>query len=214
MKHVLSGVMAVAAMSFSAAGWAEDNAPVASQPGGFMLGASLGFDSGNFADELEDELAFFGNGFSVDEDDSDVGTDLYLGFVFGGASSFRLGYRQFGDQSGDVLFSGIKTSEYTLEADGLYLAVDLMLPLNETFFVGGTLGLQDWESEFSVRSAVSSASDSLDGRDFFYGLRGKALINDGKAAIVAGYSLYSFEDEYGDELEYDSFSIGLEGYFR
>lgn len=179
-----------------------------------MLGAALGFDSSNFAEELEDELDFFGNGFNVDEDGAGIGTDLYLGYVFGGASSFRFGYRQFGEQSGDVTFNGIKTGDYTVEADGIYLAVDLMLPLNEKLFVGGTLGLQNWDGKVTARNASFSSSDSSDGRDFFYGLRGKALINQGKGAIVAGYSLYSFEDEYGAELEYDAFSIGFEGYFR
>lgn len=214
MKKSLPALMAVVATTFSVSGWAETNTPATAQPGGFMLGAALGFDSGNFADELEDELAFFGPGFEVDDDGAAVGTDLYLGYVFGGASSFRLGYRQFGEQSGDVTYFGAKTGDYSVEADGLYMAVDLMLPLNEKLFIGGTLGLQNWDGEVTARNAFESSSASSDGRDFFYGLRGKLLINEGKGAVVAGYSLYNFEDEYGEELEYNSLSIGFEGYFR
>ncbi len=30
---------------------------------------------------------------------------------------------------------------------------------------------------------------------------------------MIGYNRYSFEDENGDDLEYDSLQIGLEGYF-
>lgn len=212
-KSMVSLLMVVMA-SWSVAAWGETTESKAPQQGGFMVGAALGFDSGNFADELEDELAFYGNGYDVDEDGAEIGTDLYLGYVFGGASSFRLGYRKFGEQSGNVTLNGVKTGDYSVEADGLYLAVDLMLPLNDAIFVGGTLGLQNWDGEVTARNALFSASDSADGRDFFYGLRGKVLVNQGKGAVVAGYSLYSFEDEYGDELEYNSFSIGFEGYFR
>ncbi len=57
-------------------------------------------------------------------------------------------------------------------------------------------------------------SGKYQSQHFFYGLRGKLLVNEGRGALVAGYSLYSFEDEYGEELEYNSLSIGFEGYFR
>ncbi|MQX52413.1 outer membrane beta-barrel protein [Alcanivorax sediminis] len=212
MKILLPALIAAATCAVNA--WAETSAPASTQSGGFMLGAGLGFDSGNFSEELEDELAFIGPGFDVDDDGADIGKDLYLGYVFGGASSFRFGYREFGEQSGDVTYFGNKTGDYVLEADGVYMAVDLLLPLNETLFVGGTLGLQNWDGKVTARNAFFSSTESTDGRDFFYGLRGKLLVNEGRGALVAGYSLYSFEDEYGEELEYNSLSIGFEGYFR
>lgn len=190
---------------------AAGNVAAETQQGSFMLGGALGFDASNFADEIEDEL---GAGFDVEDDGSAIGPDIYLGYAFGGASSIRMGYRTFGEQSGEVSFGGASVGDYSVEVDGLYFAGDLMLPLSDTAFVGGTLGLQNWDGESTTRTAMGTLKGKSDGRDFFYGVRGKFLFNEKSTGLVVGYTLYSFEDEAGDELEYDSFSIGLEGYFR
>ncbi len=209
---ILSGgkmkkTLVVMLCSLAASGvWAEE-----SPSRGLMVGAGVGIDTGNFADELEDEL---GSGFNVDDDGANTGADLYVGFAFGGASSVRLGYRKFGEQAGEVSFGGAKIGEYEVDADGLYLAADLMFPVADAVYLGGTLGLQRWDGESTTRTASGTSRASSEGSDFFYGVRGKFLFNQGKAGVVAGYTLYRFEDERGDELEYDSISLGLEGYFR
>ena len=163
MKKTLIMLAALAAGNV----WAAD------QDGAFLIGGGIAQDKGNYADELEDML---GSGFNVDDDGANLGSDLYVGYAFGGASSFRLGYRQFGDQSGDVFNSGIKIGEYEVEADGLYLAADLLFPVTDNLFLGGTLGLQNWDGKATARTALGTSSDSSDGRDFFYGVRGKFLI--------------------------------------
>lgn len=179
--------------------------------GGFLVGGGFARDAGNFADELEDAL---GGGFNVEDDGASVGPDLYLGYAFSGASSVRVGYRQFGEQSGEVFTGGTRIGEYEVDADGLYFAADIMFPLADTVYLGGTLGLQNWDGESTTTTALGTSKSSSDGRDFFYGLRGKFLFNQGKGGIVAGYTFYSFEDEMGEELEYNSLSLGVEGYFR
>ncbi|MZR62856.1 outer membrane beta-barrel protein [Alcanivorax sp. DP30] len=208
MKRIL--VMGVAMLAAGNVFSAEEQ-----RKGAFMVGAEFVKDKSNYGDELEDALLNrSGPGFSVDDEGAGTGTGFYLGYAFGAASSVRLGYRTFGNQDGEVFFSGVKASEYKVDADGAYLAVDLMYPINKTFSLGGTLGLQSWDGDISIKNTYGSYSDSSNGRDFFYGLRGKAKFNEDKAAFVVGYSLYSFEDEEGEELEYNSFSLGLEGYFR
>ena len=81
-------------------------------------------------------------------------------------------------------------------------------------FTWGALGLQNWDGESITTTALGTSKSSSDGRDFFYGLRGKCLFNQGNGGIVAGYTFYSFEDEMGEELEYNSLNLGVEGYFR
>lgn len=179
--------------------------------GGFMIGANVTMDSSNYAEEVEDLL---GSGFNAKDDGANPGADIYIGYAFGAASSIRLGHRQFGEQRGDVLFNGFTAVEYSVDAGGVYLATDLMLPVGERFALGATLGLQNWDGEVTAKSSMGTEKEDSDGRDFFYGLRGKFLFNEGKGGIVAGYTRYSFEDESDTELEYDSFSLGLEGYFR
>ncbi|MEQ3634832.1 outer membrane beta-barrel protein [Alcanivorax sp.] len=204
MKKCLA-VMALGLLASSA--WGE------AKPAGFMLGAGVSFDTSNFGDEIEDELDRTGPGYSVDDDGAATGQDIYLGYAFGGASSLRLGYKWFGTQEGEVHQYGVKTGEYEVDADGVYVAADLLFPLSETFFLGGTLGIQNWDGEVTARNPVSSTKSSSDGRDFFYGVRAKLLFNEKRGGVVIGYNRYSFEDESGDDLEYDSLQIGLEGYF-
>ena len=75
------------------------------------------------------------------------------------------------------------------------------------------MGIQNWDGEVTARNPLSSIKSSSDGRDFFYGVRAKFLFNEKRGGVVIGYNRYSFEDENGDDLEYDSLQIGLEGYF-
>lgn len=187
------------------------NAAAEAQPGALMLGGSINVDRSDAADELEDAL---GAGFDVDDDGSAIGPDIYVGYAFAGASSVRLGYRKFGEQAGDVSFAGSRVGDYSVEADGIYFAGDLMLPVSDTFYVGATLGFQGWDGDISTRTTLGASKDSADGGDFFYGLRGKFLFNEKNTGLVLGYTRYSFEDETGEDLEYDSLSIGLEVYLH
>ncbi len=105
------------------------------------------------------------------------------GYAFSGASSFRIGYRQFGEQSGEVFTGGMKIGEYEVDADGLYLAADIMFPLADTVYLGA-LGLQNWDGESITTTALGTSKSSSDGRDFsmacvvnFFSIRGTAVLS-------------------------------------
>ena len=204
MKKVFVGVCLLGLASVS----------VAQKPSGFMVGGGFALDRGDFGEQLEDEFqAFVSPDITTDDDGFDTGLNAYLGYAFGGASSLRFGYRKFGEQSGDIKVSGMGLGSYGVEADGTYLAADLLFPLSENFYLGGTLGLQNWDGDIVLTGPGIREKFSEDGRDFFFGLRTKYLINEGRAALVGSYNRYSFEVEGGDDLEYNSFQLGLEAYF-
>ncbi|EKF74370.1 hypothetical protein A11A3_09225 [Alcanivorax hongdengensis A-11-3] len=200
MKRTL---LAASLLSLSAVSMAD-------QKLGLAIGGSLALDRSNFYDELEDELP---SGVSLDEDSAAVGGDIYVGLAFGGASTLRLGYRKFGDQDADAISGGVKTGDVKMEADGTYLAADLLFPLNDSFYLGGTLGLQNWDGKVTASGVGGRATIKDDARDFFYGLRGKALLKDSNLALTFSYNRYDFDAEGGDDIKYDSISVGLEGYF-
>jgi hypothetical protein len=204
MKNVFVGVCLLGLTS----------AVLAQEPSGFMVGGGLSLDRGDFGEQLEDEFqAFVSQDITTDDDGFDTGLDAYIGYAFGGASSLRFGYRKFGEQSGDINVSGLGFGGYSVEADGTYLAADLLFPLSENFYLGGTLGLQNWDGDITLSAPGVRDRLSEDGRDFFFGLRTKYLINEGRAALVASYNRYSFEVEGGDDLKYSSLQLGLEAYF-
>jgi len=171
----------------------------------FLLGGALSFDTSNFADELDDDLA--GLGFDVEDDTGlAVGLDLHAGLGFMEASSFRVGYRRFGQQSAEVGIVGLPgTVTAELDADGMYAAVDLLFPLSDTFYLGGTLGMQDWEIDLDVEGT----GDSEDGNDLFFGVMGKVLFNDRSGALTMSINRYTFELD-GSDLEYTPVAIGVE----
>ncbi|MED5388062.1 MAG: outer membrane beta-barrel protein [Pseudomonadota bacterium] len=190
------------------------SAAMGQEPAGFMVGGGVALDRGDFGDQLEDELqALVGPGVTTDDDGFDTGADVYIGFAFGAASSLRVGYRKFGDQTGDIDVSGFGFGKYSVEADGAYLAADLLFPLSEQFFIGGTLGVQNWDGDITLSAPGVRDRFSDDGRDVFFGLRSKYLINEGRAALVGNYNRYSFEVDGGDDLKYGSIQLGLEAYF-
>lgn len=173
----------------------------------FLLGGALSIDRSNFADELDDDLS--GLGFDIDDDSGlALGLDLYAGLSFLEASSFRFGYRKFGQQSAEVGIIGLPGSATAeLDADGLYAAVDLMFPVSESFYLGGTVGLQKWDLDLDVEGMT----ESEDGSDLFYGVRGKVLFGDQSGAMTLSINRYSFELE-GSDLEYTPVSVGVEFY--
>lgn len=176
----------------------------AAEPG-FLLGGALSLDSSNFADELDDDLS--GLGFDVEDDTGlAVGVDVYGGLSFMEASSLRVGYRKFGQQVAEVSVVGVPGSATAeLDADGMYAAMDLMFPVSDTFYVGGTLGLQKWDLDLDVEGI----SESDDGSDLFYGVRGKVLFSDHSGAVTMSLSRYSFELD-GADLDYTPISVGVE----
>ena len=178
---------------------AEEEAPH------FILGGALSVDTSNFADELDDDLA--GLGFDVDDDTGlAVGLDIHAGLGFMEASSFRVGYRKFGQQSAEVGVVGLPgTATAELDADGIYAALDLLFPVSDTFYLGGTLGLQDWEIDLDVEGY----GDSEDGNDLFFGVIGKMLFQDQTGALTMSINRYSFELDVSD-LEYTPISVGVE----
>ncbi|MCK0154666.1 porin family protein [Alcanivorax sp. S6407] len=170
-----------------------------------LLGGALSIDSSNFAEELDDDLAAFG--LEADDDSGlAIGLDLHAGLSFMEASSIRLGYRKFGQQSAEVTqpgFLGSVTAE--LDADGLYAAADLLFPVNDSFYLGGTIGMQAWDIDLDVEGF----SESEDGSDLFYGLIGKVLFNDKSGAVTMSVNRYSFDLD-GSDLEYTPISVGVE----
>jgi hypothetical protein len=167
-----------------------------------VLGGAFSIDSSDVLDDLEDGS---GPGISIEDSGIPLGLDIYAGLGFMEASTFRLGYRKFGQQSGDVEFYGFDAGTIELDTEGLYAAVDLMFPVSDTFFLGGTLGYQDWEAELDYEGA----RDKEDGNDLFYGLRGKWLLSGENGALTAGLNFYDFGLP-GNDLEYTSVAVGLE----
>lgn len=190
------------ALLMSVAGFAQ--AEQAQSGPRFVLGGALSLDTSNFVDELDDDLS--GPGVDVDEGDSfPIGVDLYAGLGFMEASSVRIGYRKFGQQSADVTFAGLGKAEAELDADGVYAAVDLMFPISDTFYLGATVGMQSWDVELDA----GGSRDSEDGSDLFYGVRGKFLFSEKNGALTLSLNRYAF-DLPGTDLEYVPVAVGVE----
>ncbi|MCU5787901.1 porin family protein [Alloalcanivorax marinus] len=171
---------------------------------GFLIGASVARDQSNADDFFEDAV---NNVADADSADADMGGDVYVGLAANEIFTFRFGYRKFGDAEADVL-GGI--GKFEVETDGFYVAADAMFPLTPSFYVGGTLGIQDADITFRVRGPGGSDSMDDDARDFFYGLRAAWLLSE-QAGVTASYSRYAFEaDDVSEDLEYDSLAVGLE----
>lgn len=173
---------------------AEEGAPH------FILGGALSVDTSNFADDLA------GLGFDVDDDTGlAVGLDIHAGLGFMEASSFRVGYRKFGQQSAEVGVVGLPgTATAELDADGIYAALDLLFPVSDTFYLGA-LGLHDWEIDLDLEGY----GDSEDGNDLFFGVIGKMLFQDQTGALTMSINRYSFELD-GSDLECTAISVGVE----
>lgn len=171
---------------------------------GFLIGASVARDQSNADDFFEDAV---NNVADADSADAEMGGDVYVGLAANEIFTFRFGYRKFGDAEADVL-GGI--GKFEVETDGFYVAADAMFPLTPSFYVGGTLGIQDADITFRVRGPGGSDSMDDDARDFFYGLRAAWLLSE-QAGVTASYSRYAFEaDDVSEDLEYDSLAVGLE----
>lgn len=172
---------------------------------GFLVGVSLAHDQSNADDFLEDVTV--GIPVNISSPDAEIGADLYVGLAASDIFTFRIGYRKFGDAEADIN-GGI--GKFEVEADGLYVAADAMFPLTPSFHVGGTLGIQN--ADITLRLRGPGGSDSLDddARDFFYGLRAAWLLSE-QASLAASYTRYAFEaEDVSEDLEYDSFAVGLE----
>ena len=168
---------------------------------GMVFGVGVGYDQSNLDDFIEGT-----GGPSASSPDTELGTDIYIGFAASQSLTVRFGHRRFGDAESEV-FNGL--AEVDLEADGFYAAVDLLFPVTDRFFVGGTLGSQGIDAELSAGG--SSVDD--DARDFYYGARAKWLLGE-SSALTAAYNLYSFEvDDASEDIEYDTLAVGLEWRF-
>ncbi len=142
---------------------------------------------------------------TTDDDGFDTGLDAYIGYAFGGASSLRFGYRKFGEQSGDINVSGLGFGGYSVEADGTYLALLICCwpATSENFYLGGTLGLQNWDGDITLIAPGVRDRLSEDGRDFFFGLRTKYLINEGaRRSGTLAITVTVCEVEGRDDLKY------------
>ncbi|MCH2557767.1 MAG: porin family protein [Alcanivorax sp.] len=179
--------------------------PLAAQAeSSFLVGGAIARDQSNADDFFEDAVSGV---VDADSPDAEMGGDVYVGLAASEIFTFRFGYRKFGDAEADVL-GGI--GEFEVEADGFYVAADAMFPLTPSFYLGGTLGIQNADITFRVRGPGGSDSMDDDARDFFYGLRAAWLLSE-QAGVTASYSRYAFEaDDVSEDLEYDSLAVGLE----
>ena len=168
----------------------------------FTVGGALSLDASDYIEKLDDDFG------GLDQDAPfGVGADVYAGFMFASASTVRVGYRVFGQQEAQFdYFSG----DLEVDADGMYAALDLMMPLGDVFALGGTLGMQEWDAE--VSDGVVKLKD--DGRDFFYGLRAKWKVAEA-GAVTASINRYKFDsdDELFRDIEYTAFAGGFEFFF-
>ncbi|MBF1803427.1 outer membrane beta-barrel protein [Alloalcanivorax profundimaris] len=171
---------------------------------GFLVGAAAARDQSNLDDFIDKNSPL-----SASSADAEIGTDIYIGLAANDMITFRLGHRSFGDAETDIT-DGFAVGQAELEADGIYLAVDAMFAVTETFYVGGTLGNQDVDMDFTIRGPGGAEKIKDDARDFFYGLRAAWFLSE-QAAITGSFNRYKFEVEDADEdIEYDSLAVGLE----
>jgi len=175
----------------------------------FTLGGALSVDVSDYIEQVDDDAAFA----SLDEDVPGIGADIYAGFMFAGASTVRVGYRVFGVQEADVDYVLGGSGDFEVETDGMYVALDLMMPLNETFVLGGTLGIQNWDAE------VDADGDKFkdDGSDVFYGVRAKWKIQE-MGAVTASINRYKlgtsdFTGTLDHDIEFTTFGGGFEFFF-
>lgn len=179
--------------------------PLAAQAeSSFLVGGAIARDQSNADDFFEDAVSGV---VDADSPDAEMGGDVYVGLAASEIFTFRFGYRKFGDGEADIQ-GGI--GKFEVEADGFYVAADAMFPLTPSFYLGGTLGIQNADITFRVRGPGGSDSMDDDARDFFYGLRAAWLLSE-QAGVTASYSRYAFEaDDVSEDLEYDSLAVGLE----
>lgn len=175
----------------------------------FTLGASLSIDASDYINQVDSDLP--ANISLEQEAAGGPGADVYAAFMFAKASTVRVGHRTFGIQEADIETNGVEVGSFEMNSDGMYAAVDLMFPLGDTFFLGGTLGLQEWDAEVDI--AGTKFSDS--GRDPFFGVRGKWKISD-VGAITGGINRYKFNTNrarLNHDIEYTAVSGGFEFFF-
>ncbi|WOA31710.1 porin family protein [Alloalcanivorax xenomutans] len=167
-----------------------------------LVGGSLMRDESNL-DEVVESIDPF---IHASAPDAEWGTDLYVGVAFNQYFQARFGHRMFGD-SETRIYSG----KMEVEADGVYVALDGLMPVTERLSLGGTLGIQSVDVTLKVSDGYNGFKDDDDARDFFYGLRLQYLVTD-QLAVTAAYHRYKFEiDANGvDDLEYDSVGIGAQ----
>ena len=182
MKKILTAIALLAAAS----------GVHAEKTSAFTVGGALSLDASDYIENLDDDFG---------------GLDQDAPFGVGAASTVRVGYRAFGQQEAQFdYFSG----DLEVDADGMYAALDLMMPLGDVFALGGTLGMQEWDAE--VSDGVVKLKD--DGRDFFYGLRAKWKVAEA-GAVTASINRYKFDsdDELFRDIEYTAFAGGFEFFF-
>ncbi|MEQ3724544.1 outer membrane beta-barrel protein [Alcanivorax sp.] len=174
----------------------------AEKTSGFTVGGALSLDASDYIEKLDDDFG------GLDQDAPfGVGADVYAGFMFARASTVRVGYRAFGQQEAQFdYYSG----DLEVDADGMYAALDLMMPLGDVFALGGTLGIQEWDAEVDF----DGFKVDDDGRDFFYGLRAKWKVAEA-GAVTASINRYKFDsgDELLRDIEYTAFAGGFEFFF-
>lgn len=178
----------------------------AEKTSGFTVGGALSLDASDYIDQLDDDL-----GGALDQDAPfGVGADVYAGFMFARASTVRVGYRAFGQQEADFDYFFGGSGDIEVDADGMYVALDLMMPLGDVFALGGTLGIQDWDAEVDF----DGLKGEDDGRDIFYGLRAKWKVAEA-GAVTASINRYTFDskDELLHDIEYTAFAGGFEFFF-
>ena len=141
------------------------------------------------------------------------GWDVYFGYAFNRYFTLRGGKRYFGEGESD--FGG---GSLSVDADGFYVAGDLMWPVTDGFSVGATVGVQRIDAEFEAKrhffgGGSLSSSESDDASDYFYGVRARWAMGEA-SSFVLFYNQYSFEvEDSSDDLEYDSLGLGLEWRF-
>ncbi|MBU2710991.1 outer membrane beta-barrel protein [Zooshikella harenae] len=126
------------------------------QGNGFYLG-------GNVGQTDFDECA---DGFSCDE--KDTGWKLYGGYQLNQNIGIEAGYYNFGETTGKNRFG-----KYSVEAEGLGVALTGTLPLNNQFSLTSKIGAMRWEADGHYRGRFTYANDDETGTDLFYGVGAK-----------------------------------------
>ncbi len=188
-NYIWAGATALALMSTQAVAADE----------GFYIGAG----AGTFNVDVDDV-----NGDGLDFDDDDTGFRGFGGWQFHKNFAVELGYTDGGSASstvGDIDVDGIE-ADIGIDVSGIDLALVGNLPIGDTFFAFGRVGMISWDADLDavireddgeggVITTELSASDS--GEDPMYGAGFGVNIGESAEARLE-YTLYDLSDVDGE----------------
>ncbi len=174
----------------------QELASGAEEPHQFMisLGAGYAFSSGISQSDVESALTNAGyDGKVSDFSDSDIGYQIWLGWLAREGVAVELGYLDFGERTGSIIDQGYESRKLLAESlpqsiSGFALAVRPEYDFNSDWSVYGRLGVMFWDSD----SQVTGYNVKDSGSEILLGAGAKYRLND-DWFVSAGWSSVKVE---------------------